>query len=186
MDIPKEFLEMVNGDIERLSSASQLTWQEKIGLHREIDGRYQSCIQNWYIGFAKTYSKGVNYGLLGDTGGERYVDHNLKLMKSKLETYRFGMNAVQLPDVPSTNVTVNTSVNVSVTFEQVRERIEDMPSLTNEQTQEILNKINEIENVVNSSDKKKTKWEKIKPVLVWLADKSCDVGTALLPLLLKI
>ena len=30
------------------------------------------------------------------------------------------------------------------------------------------------------------KWEKVKPVLTWLADKSCDVGIALLPLLLKI
>lgn len=184
--MPKEFLSMVNADIERLASASKLTWQEKINLHREIDGRYQACVQDWNNGFAQSYSKGVNYGRLGDTNGEIYVDNNLKMMKSKLETYCFGMNAVQLPDVPSTNVTVNTNVNISVTFEQVREQIEDMTSLTNEQTQEILDKINEIEKVVNSTDKKKNKWEKIKRVLVWLADKSCDVGTALLPLLLKI
>ena len=61
-----------------------------------------------------------------------------------------------------------------------------MTSLTNEETEEVLAKISEIEEVVKSNDKKKTKWEKIKPVLVWLADKSLDIGTALLPLLLKI
>ena len=61
-----------------------------------------------------------------------------------------------------------------------------MTSLTNEETEEILAKISEIEEVVKSNDKKKTKWEKIKPVLGWLTDKSCDVGIALLPLLLKI
>lgn len=68
----------------------------------------------------------------------------------------------------------------------MREKIEDMTSLTNEETEEVLAKISEIEEVVKSNDKKKTKWEKIKPVLVWLADKSLDIGTALLPLLLKI
>ena len=68
----------------------------------------------------------------------------------------------------------------------MREKIEDMTLLTNEETKEILAKISEIEEVVKSNDKKKTKWEKVKPVLVWLADKSCDVGIALLPLLLKI
>lgn len=50
----------------------------------------------------------------------------------------------------------------------------------------MLDKISEIEEVVKSKDSKKSKWEKVKPVLTWLADKSCDVGIALLPLLLKI
>ena len=52
--------------------------------------------------------------------------------------------------------------------------------------QEVLDKISEIEEVVKSKDSKKSKWEKVKPVLTWLADKSCDVGIALLPLLLKL
>ena len=51
---------------------------------------------------------------------------------------------------------------------------------------EIKAKLDELEKIVNSKDKKKTKWEKAKNILVWLADKSCDVGMTILPLLWKI
>ena len=61
-----------------------------------------------------------------------------------------------------------------------------MTSLTDEQTQDILSKVNEIESVVNSGSSKKSKWEKIKPILIWLADKSFDVAMTVLPLLLKV
>lgn len=120
---------------------------------------------------------------------KKYVLSNLKMMKAKLETYKYQMNAVQLPKPEVSNsqvVNVTNSVNVNVTFEQVRKEVEEMTSLTNEQTQEVLDKISEIEEVVKSKDSKKSKWEKVKPVLAWMADKSCDVGIALLPLLFKI
>lgn len=105
-------------------------------------------------------------------------------MKAKLETYKYQMNAVQLPKPEVSNsqvVNVTNSVNVNITFEQVRKEVEEMTSLTNKDTEEILEKISEIEEVVKSKDSKKSKWEKVKPVLTWLADKSCDVGIALLP-----
>ena len=120
---------------------------------------------------------------------QKYVLSNLKMMKAKLETYKYQMNAVQLPKPEVSNsqvVNVTNSMNVNITFEQVRKEVEEMTSLTNEQTQEVLDKISEIEEVVKSKDSKKSKWEKVKPVLAWMADKSCDVGIALLPLLLKI
>lgn len=91
---------------------------------------------------------------------------------------------------PINEVTVSVNntneVNITVSFEQAREQIEDMTSLTNEETEEILAKISELEEIINSKDKGKHKWEKAKKVLVWLADKSFDVGMVLLPLLLKI
>ena len=43
-----------------------------------------------------------------------------------------------------------------------------------------------MESVINSTESKKGKWEQIKPVLVWLVDKSFDIGMALLSLLLKL
>lgn len=130
----------------------------------------------------------IAYGHLAQNP-QKYVLSNLKMMKAKLETYKYQMNAVQLPKPEVSNsqvVNVTNSVNVNITFEQVRKEVEEMTSLTNEQTQEVLDKISEIEEVVKSKDSKKSKWEKVKPVLAWMADKSCDVGIALLPLLLKI
>lgn len=189
MDMPKEFYDMVCADIERLSNTQNLSDDERLKLHREMDGKYQACIKKWYEGLWCTDKEAtiIWYQSLGMSPDS--VQENLEMMKAKLETYKYQMNAVQLPKPEVSNsqvVNVTNSVNVNITFEQVRKEVEEMTSLTNEQTQEVLDKISEIEEVVKSKDSKKSKWEKVKPVLTWLADKSCDVGIALLPLLLKI
>ena len=189
MDMPKDFYDMVCADFERLSNTQNLSGDERLKLHREMDGKYQACIKKWYEGLCCTDKEStiIWYQSLGMSPDS--VQENLKMMKAKLETYKYQMNAVQLPKPEVSNsqvVNVTNSVNVNVTFEQVRKEVEEMTSLTNKDTEEILEKISEIEGVVKSKDSKKSKWEKVKPVLTWLADKSCDVGIALLPLLLKI
>lgn len=187
MALPKELMEMVEQDINKiefeLENGDNISrWK----LFREMDGKYQSCINNFYEGM---WLSVPNKNVLHFPQLKQYPDYvveNLEIVKSKLLTYRFQANAINLPQLPTTQVNVNNNINISITFEEVREKIEDMTSLTNEETEEVLAKISEIEEVVKNDDKKKTKWEKIKPVLVWLADKSLDIGTALLPLLLKI
>ena len=189
MDMPKEFYDMVCADIERLSNTQNLSDDERLKLHREMDGKYQACIKKWYEGLCCTDKESTIIWYQSLRMSPDSVQENLEMMKAKLETYKYQMNAVQLPKPEVSNsqvVNVANSVNVNVTFEQVRKEVEEMTSLTNEQTQEVLDKISEIEEVVKSKDSKKSKWEKVKPVLTWLADKSCDVGIALLPLLLKI
>ena len=189
MDMPKEFYDMVCADIERLSNTQNLSDDERLKLHREMDGKYQACIKKWYEGLCCTDKESTIIWYQSLRMSPDSVQENLEMMKAKLETYKYQMNAVQLPKPEVSNsqvVNVANSVNVNVTFEQVRKEVEEMTSLTNKDTEEILEKISEIEEVVKSKDSKKSKWEKVKPVLTWLADKSCDVGIALLPLLLKI
>ena len=43
MSVPQGFLDMVSKDIERLYNISNLSGEELLTLHREIDGRYQAC-----------------------------------------------------------------------------------------------------------------------------------------------
>lgn len=187
MEMQKEFLEMIKEDIARIEDeVSNGNDESRWNLFRELDGRYQVCIKDYYRGMWESSHSGDKLWFPQLKEKPAYVLDNLKLVNSKLETFRFQANAINLPQLPATQVNVNNNINISITFEEVREKIEDMTSLTNEETKEILAKISEIEEVVKSNDKKKTKWEKVKPVLVWLADKSCDVGTALLPLLLNI
>ena len=187
MEMQKEFLEMIKEDIARIEDeVINGNDESRWNLFRELDGRYQVCIKDYYRGMWESSHSGDKLWFPQLKEKPAYVLDNLKLVKSKLETFRFQANAINLPQLPTTQVNVNNNINISITFEEVREKIEDMTSLTNEETEEVLAKISEIEEVVKSNDKKKTKWEKIKPVLVWLADKSCDVGTALLPLLLNI
>lgn len=183
----KRMLEMVENDIMRIDAEVQHGNNEsRWDLFREMDGRYQTCIANFYEGMYGSYPGQNKLHFLSVRDKPQGVLENLKIIKAKLETFRFGANAVQLPALPSTQVNVTTNLHVEVTFEQVRSQIEDMTSLTNDETQEVLEKISEIEKAVNSDDSKKTKWEKVKPVLKWIADKSLDVGIKLLPLILKI
>ena len=176
-------------DIQRIDTALETNSLESMQeIHQSIDGKYQACIKDWGLSmYCYTSQAGFYYEGLGVEA----LRENLKLMRSKLEAFAQGWNAVSEKNSlenhnTDVSVTVENSIQINITFDQVRSQVEDMTSLTAEQTQEILDKIDEIEKVVNSTDKKKTKWEKLKPTLAWLADKSCDVGIALLPLLLKI
>ena len=173
--------------IDELSNSAD--YNSVLELHRYLDGKYQYCIADWgksMWGYVE--GNGFNYEGL-DT---LLLQDNLKMMKSKLEAFSFGWNAIQrsasvVPvNGPDVNVTVNNSVTVNVTFEQVRDQINDMTSLTDTQTQEALEKVSEIEAVVKGEGSKKSKWERIKPVLVWLADKSFDVAMTILPLLMQV
>ena len=173
--------------IDAIATVDDLT--KVIELHRYLDGKYQYCIADWgksMWGF--TAGIGFAYDVLDIDS----LKENLSMMKPKLEAFMHGWNANsntarQMPaNTPDVNVTVNNNVTVNITFEQVRAKIEDMTSLTDEQTQEALDKVSEIESVVKGDGSKKSKWEKIKPILTWLADKSFDVAMTILPLLLKV
>ena len=187
--LQKEKEREVRKDIQKIETVDKTDEKALEALHRYLDGKYQGCIAEWGKSMW-CYSKdnGFDYYLMGI---ESLID-NLNQMKPKLEAYALGWNASKKSSpsraaaTPNVNVTVNNEININITFEQAREKVQDMTSLTDEQTQEILDKITELEEIINSKDKKKTKWEKAKSVLVWLADKSFDVGMTLLPLLLKI
>ena len=188
VDIPKEFSDMVKADIQEIdecleSKQENMYWD----LFLKLNGRYQACVKDWFKGMwgENKESTNVNIGFLEDSHASLY--DNLKLIKAKLETYQYRMNAVS-PAEPTTqvNVTNTNTIGINLTFDEAREDVKNMTSLTDADTDEILKRIQELEKVVNSGESKKSKWEKAKPVLKWLADKSFDIGKIILPLILKI
>lgn len=87
------------------------------------------------------------------------------------------------------NVSVyNTNqVDVRISFEQVRNSIKNSKlNLPPDEINEILEKIDVIEKIIKSQKDKKDKWEQLKGILKWIADKSVDVGIAILPLLTEL
>lgn len=182
----------IRHDVKKIEKFIEAKDEEKIKeIHILIDGKYSAYVPNWghsMYGYIDKY--GFSYEYL-DTDS---LIHNLTLMKHSLEGFAMGLDNTTKKSYNSNknnvSVTVNNSiennVDISITFEQARQQVENMTSLNDEQTREILEKISEIENTINGSGTRKSKWEKIKPILVWLADKSFDVGMTLLPLLLKI
>lgn len=179
----------IKRDKQKIEEALVANDEEKMrSIHMEVDAKYGAYVPDW--------NKGM-YGYILDFGFDHpalplaSLTNNLNLMKSKLEGYALGLEKpTQKSYSPSNSVNVNVSntneVNITVSFEQVRQQIEDMTSLTEKETKDILTRLSELEEIINGKENKKTKWEKAKFVLVWLADKSFDVGMALLPLLLKI
>ena len=61
-----------------------------------------------------------------------------------------------------------------------------MSALPDVEIREILSRIDELEAIVKSSERRSKKWENAKEIIKWIADKGVDVGIALLPLLLQI
>ena len=186
MNFPEAFKAMIMRDIQSIDESCKMPLEAKLRLHRQLDGRYQACVKNWYNGLwgVDRNATQIYYGSIENS--HESIQENLELMKAKLETFQFQMNVAEVPSSPSTQVNVTTNVSVNITFEQVRSKIEDMTSLTDEQTREALEKVAEIEDVVKGEGSKKSKWEKIKPILTWLADKSFDVAMTMLPLLLQV
>lgn len=179
----------VKVDKKRIDESLSSNNETKLkAIHMEIDGKYGAYILDWGKGM---YSYDMDLGFNYEWLSKESLIHNLTLMKSKLEGYALGLeNPNQRSYSPSNSVNVNVNntneINITVSFEQARQQIEDMTSLTDQETEEIKAKLDELEEIINSKDKKKTKWEKAKSILIWLADKSLDVGMTLLPLLLKI
>ena len=87
----------------------------------------------------------------------------------------------------NTNYNSNESnITICISFEQVRQKIENMSSLSEAEVEEILCKINELEQIVQLSDRKSKKWDNAKGIIKWIADKGVDVGISVIPLLLQI
>lgn len=185
MDMQKEFIDMVCADIKRIEESKNLTPSERLKLHRQIDGRYQACVKGWYLGLWATNNTGTHlaYHLLTDS--PESVQENLDMMKSKLESFRYQANAIKMPEVPQTQVHVTTNVNITLSFDEARQKIEDMTALNQAQTEEIIEKIDELEAISKEDTSRKKKWEKVKPILMFALDKGADIATAIMALVLQ-
>ena len=185
MEMPKEFYDMICSDIKRIEESGSLSSEEQFKLHRELDGRYQACIKDWYMGLWGSNTNGTLFSYNTIRSHPSSVQGNLDMMKAKLETYRYGMNAISLPDPPATNITVNTNVSISLSFEETKQKIEDMTALNREQTDEIVSKIDELEKISKENISRKSKWEKVKPIISFALDKGADVAIAILSLVMQ-
>jgi len=189
MSVPAEFKEMILNDIKRIDDIVErdVSHAELIKFHREIDSKYSGCIVKWHNGLS-LWSPSHDVVVLfseKDCSKETVIE-NLLLFKAKLETYQYGMNAIEPQQHSQTTVNVTNNISQEVSFENVCSRVEDMNSLSLEETKEVISRIRDLETIVNAQSSKKEKWEQIRPIVKWLADKSFDVAMMIFPLILKL
>lgn len=164
-------------------------------IHKYMDSKYQSKIDTWGLSqFGWSDNLGFDYDFIGKSG----ILENLENMIGKLEGYKQdldlkvyeifnGKNSSGVKiynNNKNANANTNTNTNATVVnFSIVENNLKNNESLTEEQTIEALKKLEELRSIYQSKDNKKTKWSKVKPIMIWLADKSVDVGIAFLPLI---
>ena len=79
------------------------------------------------------------------------------------------------------NNSINSNTNIiTVTLSQTIQQLEQT-DLTKEELAVIMQMLTELENL--RGKKKDTIWEKVKKIMAWLADKTVDVGIAIVPYL---
>lgn len=124
-----------------------------------------------------------------DDSGE-YCKENLERMKEKLLLFKAMDYKNDYIKDEKMGITLNNmnqfSAIINISFEDTKRKIENMTSLTDSEIDEIHNKIDELEKIIISSERKTKKWDQAKDIIKWVADKGIDVGLTLLPLILKL
>lgn len=178
----------IQNDIDKIKEVlqSNSSIQELTNIHMYIDGKYQSKVSNWGLSqYSWSDKLGFDYEFLGEDS----LKHNLNNMKNKLEGYLQDYRLLPLTSSSSptiefiNNNTNNNEIKIEIDFTNLINKINDMESLTETETNEAIEKVKEIEKIYKSKDSKKKKWEKIKNILIWLADKSVDLAIAYLPII---
>lgn len=186
MDMSGEFMEIVRDDIEHIDGIlEQGSDDERWQLFRELDAKYQVCIIDWYRGMWQSSNDGKILYIGQLHGKPEYVKDNLKYARAKLIAFSYQMNAVKTVDNLTTQLNVTTNVNVNLSFEEAREKVENMTALSDKQSKEIIDKINELEAISKEPITRKKKWEKVKPILAFVMDKGADAAIAIMTLILQ-
>ncbi len=185
-----EFVAMVKEDIEKCDEVLKtLSVNSASALVNELYGKYSKVSLNF---------PSINNNPLLSRNIRQVPFDNIRAIQGFLkaylindcEDYRFDKTERGFVTVTNTVTSNNTNENNNVlnsnSFQEARNKIEQMSALPDAEIEEILAKVNELESIINSDDRKSKKWEKAKGILTWVADRGLDVVIALLPLFLKI
>ena len=179
-----EFIKMVNDDIERCNEV--LKTKQGVGpLFNELMGKYSNVSNN--------FPTIETYPLFLNRHTEVLID-NIQIIQGFLKSYSINnCEDYRFDDTKTSGINVITNISNSNenyviidTFADVKNKIENMTSLQDSEIEEILTKIDELEEIVNSSERKSKKWEKAKNIIKWVADKGMDVGLTVLPIILNL
>lgn len=190
-----DFKIMYDEDLTALKKAisdcnnSESPESAKLQLYKNITAKYHSYVPKLGDGL---YQYIPNNGFYDDVSGDSLF-HNLNQIYNKLQSFKaLGYPALKdtIPNTTSPVVQINNTnenkIDITISFKEVRKTVENMTSLQDTEIDEILTKIDDLEKIIYSKDRKTKKWDNAKDIIHWIADKGVDVGIALLPLLLQI
>lgn len=180
---------IVKEDIANIEKAIKSNDEGQMRMvHMTIDGKYATYIPNFG---QSMYNYSAQYGFDYNYFGMDSLKHNLTLMQAKLEGYLCDFPEMTASTAPQSNVSVNVpitnnnEISINISYEAAKQTIEDMPGLTDQETDEIKSKIDDLENISREQISKKKKWEKVKPILKFALDKGADVAITFMGLIMQ-
>ena len=176
----EEFKKIIDEDIEICEKfQTGECWSHIEDFHKLLRSKYAKIIDGFEDGLYDTF----------------YDSHhtakkaNIETMRQKLLLFK-AMGYKNVYAVSENGITVNNNnqmtATINLTFNEAKEKIENMTSLKDSEIEEIHEKIDELEKIINSSERKTKKWDKAKGIINWLATKGVDVAMTIIPLLLKL
>lgn len=75
-----------------------------------------------------------------------------------------------------------TNITIDAVFDNARQQIEDA-GLSDVQTQELFNKLSELEEIAKSKESKGKRWAKAKEIMKWLVEQGIAAASILIPVL---
>ena len=176
----EQFKQIIDDDITKCE-------EEINGGDKQSRGKLHGILISKYCNIIDGFEDGL-HSLFYDESGT-YRKENLERMKEKLLLFK-AMEYKNIYAENETGIVVNNTnqltANINITFPEAKEKIENMSALSEAEIEEILEKLTELENIVNSIDRKTKKWEKAKGIINWIATKGVDVAMTVIPLLMKL
>lgn len=173
----EEFKNIIDADINRCEKALNGE-EDHYRLYHELFSKYSPIISDF------------DKNLFGIFSNRDYIP-NIEIMKKKLELFK-SMEYKNMNNSIESGITINNNntnsnvIDINISFDQARKSVEDMAALPDSEIKEILSKMDELEKIVQSNDRKTKKWENAKGIVKWIADKGVDVALTFIPLLLQI
>ena len=184
------FTRMVDEDILRCERFLAGPRDEKTGseLHLELAAKYPAYIAQ-FGAHLRRFNQQNGFVMLEyydcDALSDDLIVMRSRLVAFKNHGYRNGNIIGDSGRGVKTAPPAAQNPTSGATFAELRQRIQEMTGLTDAKTADVLEKVGALEAIVHSGEPKKAKWQKVRPILSWLAGESADVGSAMLPLILK-
>ncbi len=150
-------------------------------------------IQSVFVNDIPYFMSGLQSEIGSASLNWEYTNNNwlvdMPIIKSKLIRLLSTQNTqptapnVIINNANSNNASFNNTMNIESLLNITCYNINEMSSLSEEETKIAINKVNELADVIKSKENKKSKWKKLASIFKWLAEKSVDLVVAFSPLI---
>lgn len=109
-----------------------------------------------------------------ENGELEIVNFNKSGKKDNSQTFNFNIN----------NSNTNT-INMNLSIDDIRKNIDDNTMIGDNEREELLKRLNEIEDLQKSTKNRNEKWKAAKEILKFILDKGADIAIMYIPQILK-